>query len=70
MSISLDFATHLSHLPGWGNGADVPGLASIPSISASVRDLWEHTANGTHAGTFTALVEAHGVVMLRLSRAM
>jgi hypothetical protein len=63
MAVTLEYATHLSHLPGWAAGA------TSASMSASVRDLWTHTANGTHTGTFTAEVEAHGVVMLlRLSR--
>ena len=33
-----------------------------PAAAYEVRDLWEHKDLGTFSGTFTALVESHGVV--------
>jgi alpha-galactosidase len=37
------------------------------SISASVRDLWQHKDLGKMAGRFSASVASHGVVMVRVS---
>jgi alpha-galactosidase len=36
--------------------------------SAHARDLWSHKDLGTLQGSYTAVVPAHGVVMLRLSK--
>ncbi len=44
-----------------------------PAQAALVRDLWAHADLGKFAGSFSADVEAHGVVMIRatpLSEAM
>lgn len=35
--------------------------------SARVRDLWQHSNLGTYENSFTAAVEPHGVVMLRVT---
>ncbi len=37
-------------------------------LSAAVRDLWAHKNLGKFSGKFSALVESHGVVMVRVSR--
>ena len=36
----------------------------------SIRDLWAHSDRGNSAGTFSEVVAAHGVTMLRLRKAM
>ena len=36
-------------------------------LSAAVRDLWAHKNLGKFSGKFSALVESHGVVMVRVS---
>ena len=36
-------------------------------VKAVVRDLWQHKALGTFSGKFSAPVESHGVVMIRVS---
>ncbi|KAK5583515.1 hypothetical protein RB653_005111 [Dictyostelium firmibasis] len=33
----------------------------------NIRDLWSHTDNGTFSDTFTASVEPHGTIMIKLS---
>ncbi len=35
--------------------------------SATVRDLWEHAAKGSHSNSYTASVPSHGVVMLKIT---
>jgi hypothetical protein len=40
------------------------GLATGP---AQVRDLWAHANLGSHANSYTASVQPHGVVMLKIS---
>jgi alpha-galactosidase len=37
--------------------------------AASVRDLWAHADRGVHTGRFSATVQPHGVVMLRVTPA-
>ena len=64
-NISVIFATHLAHLPGWGASN---GDGSGAPISASVRDLWARAENGTHTSSFTAAVEPHATVLVRLRR--
>ena len=59
------FAIHLAHLPGWGASN---GDGSGALISASVRDLWARAENGTHTSSFTAAVEPHATVLVRLRR--
>lgn len=57
------------------NRDTVPYLANITwdllewpaTQQATIRDLWAHTANGTVAGIFSAVVAPHAVVMLRIS---
>jgi alpha-galactosidase len=41
----------------------------LPPGSAAARDLWAHADLGTFAGSMTATVPAHGVVMLRVASA-
>jgi alpha-galactosidase len=36
------------------------------SGSATVRDLWAHEDLGEHTGSFSAQVQSHGVVMLKI----
>jgi len=47
--------------------ADIPGLSS--ATKAQVRDLWLHQDMGTFTGSYTALVDPHGVVMITLTPA-
>ena len=41
-------------------------LSLIPTVSASLRDLWAHQELGVFTGSFTALVASHDVMMLRV----
>ena len=39
------------------------------TTAATVRDLWAHTDNGTHVGSFPpVVVEPHSTVLLRLRK--
>jgi hypothetical protein len=40
---------------------------AIMSSSAKVRDLWAHKDLGVHDNSFSAMVESHDVVALRLT---
>ncbi len=42
-------------------------MLGLPSDSAAVRDLWARGDLGTFAGSFSAPVPAHGVIMLRVA---
>ena len=42
-------------------------LGYAPSMRAKVRDLWAHKEVGNWKGSYSATVEPHGVVMLRLN---
>uniref|UniRef100_A0A7S4IS01 Alpha-galactosidase n=1 Tax=Vannella robusta TaxID=1487602 RepID=A0A7S4IS01_9EUKA len=41
-------------------------LNIIPSVTASVRDLWAHKDLGTFSRSYTGLVESHGVLMFKI----
>jgi alpha-galactosidase len=41
----------------------------LRSGAANVRDLWAHADRGVHTGRFSATVQPHGVVMLRVTPA-
>ena len=41
----------------------------LRSGAAKVRDLWAHADRGVHSGRFSATVQPHGVVMLRVTPA-
>ena len=62
-----DYAVGLFN-PG-ANSASVTALWKAVGIGkkASVRDLWKHSDEGDAAGSFTANVPSHGVVLLRLT---
>jgi alpha-galactosidase len=42
-------------------------LGYAPSMRAKVRDLWAHKEVGNWKGSYSATVEPHGIVMLRLN---
>jgi alpha-galactosidase len=41
-------------------------LSLIPSVSASLRDLWAHAELGLFTSSFTAFVDSHDVKMVRV----
>merc|ERR1712203_1293871 len=46
---------------------DIPDRQWTKSTKLSVRDLWEHTENGTFTGLFIAKnIPAHGTVVVKL----
>jgi alpha-galactosidase len=42
-------------------------LGYPPTVSASVRDLWQHKDLGKFTGKFSATVASHGVVMMTVT---
>ena len=42
-------------------------LGLAPGASATVRDLWAHADRGMHAGSWSASVPSHAVVMVKIS---
>jgi alpha-galactosidase len=47
--------------------ADWRDIGYPSTVSATVRDLWEHKDLAQHTGSFSAEVPSHGVVMLRVT---
>jgi alpha-galactosidase len=48
-------------------GVDNDMLGYAPNMRGKLRDLWAHRDVGSWKGSYTATVEPHGVVMLRLN---
>ena len=46
---------------------DNDDLGDASTMRAKVRDLWTHKEVGNWKGSYSATVEPHGVVMLRLN---
>jgi len=52
------------------NFADIPLREWSANSHLSVRDLWAHSDNGTHVGSFTAQkIPSHGTVVVKLTAA-